>query len=239
MRCPSQSRMLLTVGPLLAVLHGGVAAEPFVTLERFDADSRAGAEVTGVVAAVDPASRFRLDAHGHYVPPGSGWGGYAQALGGYDRYSAPRADVAHAEAGGIYMPDLSSTTITLVLHGGLAYVPGAAAVTLGVSPIYRTDELTVRVDVGLDVERLNGSAYYDPRVHVKFGVGSKIGETLFAAVELSSLTRPRQTEPQYGALAGLSLRFDLERVLPYVALMRAVGEGVVGPTITVGVEARI
>lgn len=110
----------IAIGVSLLV-GGSAAASPFVNINRHDATSVAGAEVTYVdLDGSNDTTLLRFDVHGQYVDPALGFGGYASvpiayANGNNDSETA----LGNIEVGGIFIPKLQNPELRLVLHGGL------------------------------------------------------------------------------------------------------------------------
>ncbi len=103
------------------------AADPdhFVTLDRQDASSRAGLEVSKLfydgaqTSGANDISGLRFDLHGQYLTPNA-MGVYVtvpmgHVSGGGQSYSS----VGDLEVGGIFIPQLTASNVKLVLHGGI------------------------------------------------------------------------------------------------------------------------
>lgn len=157
------------------------AAPGFVNLDRQDAASRAGGDVTYL--ALDSESDvtlLRIDLHGHYVDPKTGFGGYAQVpIATYFGDGESGSAFGNLEIGGIFVPKLKSPEVGVVLHAGITLptgpspndedgivgavagylrpadlyqvIPRSATLRLGASPMVRSGKVFGRVDLGLDV----------------------------------------------------------------------------------------
>jgi hypothetical protein len=238
LRCDHVALRAWAIAGALGLGSGHTAgAEPFVSIGRFDADSRAGAELGGSVIDSNQGHEAALDVHAHYVPPGASFGGYVQMAAGYSTL-APHVGVGSLQVGGIYVPELGSETTRLVLHAGVglpvatggtgasmfrladAYgTSGGTSVRIGISPIYQQGEVTVRLDASIGTLVQSHPTASGPAMLLDGAIGTRVGSGLFVAVELSSLVIHGYSDTRFAAIAGLSLRADLGRVLPYVALL--------------------
>src|SRR5689334_10183508 len=105
---------LLIAGVVMVPL--AARADDFVTLDRQSATSAAGAEVSYLFpkdsSSGSTITVIRLDAHGQYVDPDSGFGGYVEVP--YGRVSGDGQSLdafGDIEAGAIYAPKLSDPNL--------------------------------------------------------------------------------------------------------------------------------
>jgi len=196
------------------------AADPdhFVTMDRQDGSSRAGVEVSklfydsGNGIGTTDISGLRFDLHGQYVTPNA-IGVYVNvpighASGGGQSYTS----FGDMEVGGIFIPQLTSSNVKLVLHGGITLptqskdqnnetasaltlypritdlylvVPEGLSLRLGVSPIIKSGQVFFRADLGFDanLSAAQGTGDVKNIVHANVGVGLDLG---VAAVMLES-----------------------------------------------------
>jgi len=209
------------------LLAGSTAvAGPFVHIQRFDGESRAGVDMGygSIDGATDDVTLLRFDLHGHYVDPGSHFGGYFQvpyayASGNDDSESA----IGDAEIGGIFIPaGLTTADHSLILHAGItlptapdelgpaligAYasvlrvhdlyqaVPKGVSVRFGASPTFRSGNIYARADIGFDVNMdAAGDDTADPAMHVNAGVGVYVTPEASVTAEVASITVFDDTE---------------------------------------------
>ena len=109
------------------------AADPFVTMDRQSDQSVGGAEGSYLFPRTDSSGSLtllRFDAHGQWVDPGSGFGGYGAMM--ITHYSASSGGTSMSatgfgdlEAGGIYSPKLDSPTMKVFIHAGLTLPSGS------------------------------------------------------------------------------------------------------------------
>jgi hypothetical protein len=207
----------MTSGLLVVCLGGGVAgASPFVMMDRQDDTSMVGGELMYTLTDSDrlDATLIRFDGHFQYVTGDAGVYGtvpiaYA-AADGIDTVTA----IGDIEVGGIYNIHSNAET-TIVLHGGVLlptasddgndfvfgvlasdlrvhdlyqWIPKGTSVRLAVSPVYRSGNLFLRGDVGLDfnIDTIEG-ADINNVVHVNAGVGGWLSPQFTLSGELISL----------------------------------------------------
>lgn len=205
--------LLLVAGvvvPGVAFADAVVPADPayapgFVQIDRYDATSVAGGDVTyiSVDGAGDDLTLLRFQLGGRYVDPRSKVGGYLNlpityASGNGDSVTA----LGNVEVGGIFLPRLGDSSTRLALHAGLTLptadddedvlvnaiaavarpqdvylaIPKGTSLRLGASPIFRSGNLFGRVDLGVDINLNNsGDDTSDPVVHLNAGVGVDLG----------------------------------------------------------------
>ncbi len=219
----------------------------FVNIQRFDATSRVGVDLTYFV--LDPdleanAMFLRYDPHLQVFDPTSRAGGYLQVpitslIGDSDTISA----LGDLEIGGFYMPRLSSPNLAIVVHGGLVLptardheyfrdalsgflrphdfyqtIPQGTSIRAGVSTLVREGLLIARVDAGIDDNVHSGlDAEYDPAVHLNVGLGVDLGDASLAA-ELSALNHFTEGIDLL-AVSALSARLRTRYVQAYGALL--------------------
>ena len=192
----------------LALLVPAVAAadpEHFVTIDRQDDSSRAGAELSYLfLAGNGDTTAMRFDVHGQYVDPANGIGGYVSvpvgyASGGGDSDQA----LGDVEVGAIYAVRLANPNTKLILHGGLTLptekssltsaeigalafssrladfyqvIPEGTSLRLGVSPIIHQGQLFARADFGLDANLDDSESETAAAVlRFQFGAGVDLG----------------------------------------------------------------
>lgn len=176
----------------------------FVTLDRFDATDRVGAEVSHFLRQEGDGQfdTWRIDAHGQFIDDKSGIGGYITVPGGRNHQKSHVGDV---EVGLLYMPALAPDSLSAVIHGGLALpttisdttVPADASTSriadtalsiargttarLGGSLIWREDVLFARGDLALDANLEAAGARVDPIVRGGAGFGIIAGSAALMA----------------------------------------------------------
>ena len=240
----------------------------FVTIDRMDDSSRAGVDVAVQVDTPD-ATFLRLDAHGQYVDPASGLGGYltapiGHAAGGGESYTS----LGDVEAGVLYSPRLSNPDLKVVLHGGLTLptapsdndhlltnvytvgprltdfylvVPEGWSLRLGVSPIVRSGALFARADVGLDVNlHAAQGENVDSVVRVDAGAGIDLGDAALMA-ELTNI-HVNGDGGDWLDTGALTLRGEVGTVQPYAAFVVGLDDDardLIHEAITVGIDGRL
>jgi hypothetical protein len=142
---------LLVIAPSVAlaqsagddVLADSAARSPgFVTLDRGDAVSRLGIEASYLFLSAPNGlnasyTALRFEAHGQYVDPGSGLGGYVQTPLSYLNVSpngAPSTSgtgVGNLEVGALFVPHLAAHGVAFVLRLGLT-LPTASTLSNGI-----------------------------------------------------------------------------------------------------------
>lgn len=117
------------VGGLLAPLTAA-AAPGFVSTDRYDDQSRAGAEMTYLVPGDfadedDDLSLLRFDVHGHYVDPGSHVGGYLTLPLGYVSGNGDSVTaLGNLEVGGLYVIQTGRPDLAVVARAGITLPTG-------------------------------------------------------------------------------------------------------------------
>jgi hypothetical protein len=114
-----------------AFAQSAATSPGFVAMDRFDASSRAGAEMSYMFAnttGTTSVTAMRFDGHGQYVDPVSGFGGYLQLPISYVSGGGQSdTGVGDLEVGGIFVPRLSTRNTALVLHAGLTLPTGSTS----------------------------------------------------------------------------------------------------------------
>lgn len=207
---------------------------PFATLDRQDATSRAGAELSylktksGVNATV-----FRADIYGQYVDTDSGFGGYAQLpLSFADASSKSIFGIGGLELGGIFTTRFADNA-RLVLHAGVVLptasadqdaaaaniitllarptdfylaLPDAWSVRTGGAIVLRSGQLFARIDAGVDINATanNSSNRANAVGHLNAGLGFDAGDL---ALTIESSNVYANTDASAGANALDALAF--------------------------------
>jgi len=241
----------------------------FVVLDRQDARSHAGAEVTwvGVGGVARRVTLLRFDPHVAYVDPSLGIGGYVQMpLTLLSDEGATDAAIGGLELGGTYaralIPELSgvvhaalvlptasaaavdANTIASVarLPDLILAIPKATSVRVGVSPVVRTRGVFARADLGFDVNiAAGGASEREPLLlHVAGGVGYDSPGGMFA-VETAHL-RVASGRARWLDVIALSARFHPGAVHPYLAIvvpLDADASADITAAATLGVDAQL
>jgi hypothetical protein len=118
-------------------------APGFVAIDRLDASSRAGIELSYIGLNNDVPNHttfFRSEAHVRYVDPGTGLGSYVQLPFAYARtsfgdQSDTVTDFGDIEVGGIFAPRLASPDVGLVLHAGITLPTGERGMAAAVGTV--------------------------------------------------------------------------------------------------------
>lgn len=255
---------------LLIAMAGTAAAGPFVNIHRFDSASRAGGEMTYLdLEGPNDVTLLRFDLHAQYVDSSSNAGGYIQLPIGYaSGDNDSETAMGNVEIGGIFVPRLSSQTMSIVLHGGLTLptaedsevgvlagllrvhdlyqtLPKGTTVRLGVSPLFHSGQLYGRIDVGVDINIDNADDdNADPGIHFNVGGGMWVSREVALTLELSSLTVLDDTDNDDDNLVNgtFGARFYAGAVAPYVGLTVPLDDDIndfINLGVTIGVDARI
>jgi hypothetical protein len=117
--------------------HDPATAPGFVTLGRQDGNSRAGVEISYLFPKIPSGSNLsatalRIEPHGQYVDPASGFGGYASLPITYLSESANGASesatgIGDVDLGVLYLPKLSEPNVAIVLFAGATLPTGSKA----------------------------------------------------------------------------------------------------------------
>jgi hypothetical protein len=269
MRALAAVMMLVVTGNAAADDLAPTPAEApgFVTMLRQDAVSRAGADLTYFVLDGGDATLLRLDMHGHYVHAASGAGVYAQLPIAFLSDSGESETVlGGAEVGGIYIPQLASDQVGLVLRGGvtlptvddsdtalvglyasflrptdiIGQIPQSSWLRLSASPIIRSGQYFARMDAGVDINIYNDDGdNIDPVLLLNFGAGADLGSAAIM-VELTTIIVTEETDESITS-AAVSVR-GTGSVQPYAALLLPIDNDVnslFDLGILAGVEGRL
>ena len=191
---------------LAIVLTAPIAAhaDDFVTLDRQSPVSSAGIEMGYLFPHGDQGSDtptvLRFDAHGQYVDPHLGLGGYVTAPYTHESDNgASSGGLGDVEVGGIFAPRMADPRYGIVFHVGLALPSGATGtdsvansfasvmrvqdiylaapsgttLRVGMSPIIRTGNVFARFDFGYDhvLSVDGGTVGTHDLVHLDAGLG--------------------------------------------------------------------
>jgi len=239
----------------------------FAVLDRQDASSRAGAEVTWVgVGVARRVTLLRFDPHVASVHPRLGLGGYAHMpLTVLSDAGTTDAGTGGLELGGILAraltPELSGVAhVALVLPTAsvaavdantvaaiarlpdLALaIPKATSVRVGVSPVVRARGVFARADLGFDVNLTADQPEREPlMLHIAAGVGYDTPAGL-VAVETAHL-RLGGASPRWLDVIAVSARFHTGAFHPYLAIalpLDADATANVTAAATLGVDAQL
>ncbi|MDB4958556.1 MAG: hypothetical protein JWO36_6125 [Myxococcales bacterium] len=236
----------------------------FATLERYDASSRFGGELSFLT----PFPGERADLHVQYVDPKTGMGAYASLP---FAYSAGRGGLAigDAEVGGISAPHLRTDIFGLVFHAGITVpigstsaagagtnllaspsrlddrylaIPAATSLRGGISALVRGGPLFGRADVGLDAnlsdeQPVSGTQRATGETAIRINAGAGID------LEYASVTAELASFHAFGVKGWLdtvavALRFKVRRVQPYAAVVFQAFDTTAG-ALTIGIDASI
>jgi hypothetical protein len=123
-------------------------------------------------------------------------------------------------------------------------LPKTTTLRLGLSPIMRASEtVTVRLDAGFDVD-VDGGFEDDltPAVHLDAGVAFQVSDVTSFAFEIATQTVIVTDETETNTVGALSLRFDADRALPYLAAVVPFDDqssSLVDIALAVGVDVRL
>ena len=199
----------------------------FVTLDRFDAMDRVGAEVSHFIRQDGEAQfdAWRADVHGQFIDKDSGVGGYIDVPGGRVR----KQHIGDVEVGLLYMPELAPESLTAVLHAGLGLpttisdttvvsdamvtriadtalsIPRGTTARVGGSLIWHEDALFARGDAALDANLEAAGTRVDPILRGGAGFGIIAGSSALMA-EASLLGGGNFSS--VGSTGALSVRID-------------------------------
>jgi hypothetical protein len=200
----------------------------FVTLDRYDAMDRAGAEVSHFLAQVGDAQydAWRADVHAQFVDDATGVGGYVTALGARVHQQHHVGDV---EVGLLYMPEFAPEHVSAALHAGLALpttisdtsvvaegidsriadtalaIPRGTTARLGGSLLWQDDALFARGDLALDANLEAAGGRVDPFGRAGAGFGIIAGSAALMAEAEVLVGGPVTSVAGTGAL---SVRLD-------------------------------
>ena len=181
----------------------------FVTLDRYDAMDRVGAEVSHLIRHINDGQfdDWRADLHAQFVDDDTGVGGYLTAPAARAEQTQRIGDI---EVGLLYMPELAPEHLQAVLHAGLGLptsgtgntvvpqvmdsrladtvlgIPAGTTVRAGGSLIWTDEPFFARGDLALDANvDANARARVDPIVRTGAGLGVIAGAAaLMGEVEM-------------------------------------------------------
>ena len=239
------------------VLH----APGFVTLDRLDATSRLGGEVA-YLALEGASTGVRLDVHGHYVDPATGFGGYATLPVTYlDAEGDSTTELGNLELGGLWLTHVAPH-LGLVVRGGITLptsrfvdvrqravvgygrladlvdaLPDSTSIRLSVAPVFRRGPVFGRVDLGLDL--IVDEAPEDRATLLRLQPGVGVTRSGVAVMgELVVLRNARETI----STAALTARFTVGTSEPYVALVVPLDDSIqqlLDLAVIAGIEGRM
>jgi hypothetical protein len=173
-------RALLCAAVILPSLAHADDAPGFVTLDRFDATTRGGIELSYGRLDTDVAKEtvWRIDPHGQYVDRDSGFGGYASLpISDLTAGDFPGTGVGALDVGAIYARAVPDRALVLVAHAGVG-VPTASHVSAGhdanqVGAYTRDADTILSGETGVAV-RVGASAIWrvGPRIFMRADLGN-------------------------------------------------------------------
>lgn len=210
----------------------------FVTLDRFDATDRAGAEISHFLYGSGDAQydAWRGDVHAQFIDDDSGVGGYVTVPAARVESKNRFGDV---EVGALYMPELAPESLSAVVHAGLGLpssasstdgplqhgiysrigdtalaIPKGTTARVGGSLIWREDALFARGDLALDANLEAAGGRVGPMVRFGGGLGLIAGSAALMAETEVLAGGPFDS---VGATGALSVRLDASPVQVYGA----------------------
>ncbi|MEZ4365121.1 MAG: hypothetical protein R2939_02395 [Kofleriaceae bacterium] len=249
---------------LVVTLTGATAADPFVTTDRSDAGSSAGAGLAYVLLDRDDTTMLAIDLHGQVTPRGREVGGYASLpIVHVDGAGADATALGNLDLGVVYAPRRPGA-VHVILRGGLtlptasddlgdffatAYglagtrltdfvlaLPEGVVLRPAASVRWREGHLLARADLGIDVPLANAGSTADPLLRLNLAAGYDAG-AVTVGVELSSLFATGDDDDSTSNLA-LSVR-GRGGARPYGALVVPLGDAfgdVIDAGLLVGVD---
>jgi len=199
----------------------------FVTLDRYDAMDRVGAEVSHFLLQTPDAQydAWRADVHGQFVDDASGLGGYVTVPGARVR----KHHIGDVDVGLLYMPELAADSVSATLHAGLGLpttisdtavvsdgmtsriadtalaIPRGTTARVGGSLQWGEDALFARGDLALDANLEAAGGRVDPIVRGGAGFGIIAGAAALMAEAEMLVGGPFDPIAATGAL---SVRLD-------------------------------
>jgi len=197
---------LVVVAALLVPALAAADPEHFVTIDRQDDSSRAGAELSYLfLNGNNSGTALRFDVHGQYVSAMTGLGGYISAPFGYVSGGGQSDEaLGDIEVGAIYALRMADPDKKLILHGGITLptekssltsaeigaatfsprladfyqaIPEGTSLRLGISPTVRSGQLFARADFGIDLNLSNaGTDTENTVLRFQFGAGVDFGQ---------------------------------------------------------------
>jgi hypothetical protein len=261
-------RKLFVVAPVVALtLAGSAAADPgTVTLDRQDAQSRVGGEISYLLPENGDATFLRFDIHGQYVTP-SGFGFYAGVpIGFVDGEADSVTGIGNVDVGAIFIPRLASSNVSLVLHGGITLptagdelddfivnastsyarvtdfilaIPEALALRVGVSPTFRSGQFFLRADGGVDISLSNTGETFDPVLRINAAAGIDLGKVSFSAELVNVIFTEDFDDDQVLNMLAIGIRGAAGNVRPYGAVVIPLDIDGLDAAFTAGIEGVI
>jgi hypothetical protein len=235
----------------------------FVTLDRQDDSSRAGAEVSKLLLSEGPSDSFRFDAHAQWLVPDRDIGAYVAVPVSYRHDVQSTSALGDIELGGMLIGQLGGRSV-VVLHAGITLptqsasddaqqasretsgarqtdlyltIPGGLSLRAGVSPIIRDGRVFVRADVGVDTNATSDVIGNTPTlIHLNAGVGADLGP---AAVMVESTNVAASGIGGIVDTQALSARFAAGSVQLYGAYVAHIGGPNLNVALTFGIESRL
>lgn len=259
---------------LVVLVPAVAAADPdhFVTMDRQDDSSRAGLEVSKLFypdnGIANGISGLRFDLHGQYMTPNA-IGVYMTApIGHVSGNNESYTSLGDLEVGGIFIPQLSSSNMKLVLHAGITLptqskdtnnllasaftmparltdyyllVPEGFSLRAGISPIIKSGQVFFRADLGFDAN-LSAASGSDAKNVIKANAGMGVDLQVASVMVESVNLYVSGNNGGWVNEGAVSARFDGGSVYPYAALVFALddeSQSLMDEALTVGLEGRL
>ena len=209
---------------------------------------------------------FRGDLFAQYVDPHSGLGGYATIPFTHSSGDGMSVNsLGGLEVGGVFVRRLEEQSTSIVVHAGLvlptvstdetslvglvsavtrlpelyATIPDAVTLRIGISPIFRSGPLFVRLDANFDANLSAQNETEKPGFELDAGIGYDAGKVVVMA-EVTNVILTGDNDSVTLDVAALSARVDLGKVKPYAALTIPLDDDtrqIMNAAITVGLSA--
>jgi hypothetical protein len=262
-------RKLFVVAPVVA-LAGSAAADPgTLTLDRQDAQSRIGGEISYVHIDDDglfeDVTILRFDLHGQYVMP-SGFGFYGAlpiAYGSGDGES--ETGIGELEVGAIFIPRLSSPEFSLPVHVGLTLptaggedvflnalgtqaritdyvliVPEGLVLRAAAHPTFRSGQFFLKADAGIDLTlSQEGDGTLDPLVRLNVGAGVDLGNVSISGELVNLIITDGDQEDQVANTVAVGVRGVAGSLRPYGGVVVPIDAEDIPFALTAGLEGVI
>jgi len=262
-------RSFVVVGLLaVPVVAGADDASPFVTMFHQDGGTKVDIDAAYMFANSDAPTTvtklYRGDLFAEYVDPSNGLGGYVtipfihstdamttkDSLGGLEvggvlvRKLDAGTIVGHA---GLVLPTISSQDSSVIgLSGSVmripevyATLPDAVSLRIGVSPLFHTGSVIVRLDVNVDLNVSETNETEKPGFEVDAGIGYSSGLVAIMA-EITNVVIIGDYAGLTLDVGAISARFDLGKLKPYVAVSIPLDDDarqIMSAGVTVGLSA--
>jgi hypothetical protein len=244
-----RTRPIVTLAIVLAAPPA--AAEGFLTLDRGDGESRAGAELSYLTydnPFLDDITVLRFEGHGHYVSP-SGLGGYGAmqiSYGWNDDESG--TGIADAELGMLYVRRMNPST-ELVFRAGLTLPTGNGdddVNDLLVNVFGATARITDTIQAipeGVTL-RLAASPVFKQGqffARINLGAGVDLGAAAITGEIANLISTDGDLDDQTSSSFALAVRGKAGGVQPYAGVVLPLGDEYEGVdfVLTAGVDASL